>query len=107
MSTSTVLPGINQAMELSGTPACKSATANATKDAGITTGQRLMRINNNPVTKIAQPGQSGHTVLGFEIRVPIRVGTRYDSATVAQTTSNVERRSEYGLRLIRLPKFVI
>src|ERR1700751_700813 len=57
ISTSTALPGINQTIELSGTPACRSARANPTKDAGISRGQRLTRTNNNPVTRIAQPGQ--------------------------------------------------
>src|SRR5215471_1431325 len=96
MSISTVLPGMNQTIELSGTPERRSATANPTKDAKIITGQRLVRTNNNPVTRIAQPGQSGQTVLGFEISVPIRVGTRYDDATITHTTSKVERESKYG-----------
>src|SRR3981189_2058851 len=77
ISTSTVLPGMNRTIELSGTPACRSATANPTNDAGITTGQTLTRTNNNPATRIAQPGQSGHTVFGFEATIPARVGTRY------------------------------
>src|ERR1700751_5501722 len=76
ISTSTVLPGMNQAIELSGTPACRSASANPRKDTTIITGQTLTRTNNNPVTRIAQPGQSGHTVLGFEATIPTRVGTR-------------------------------
>src|SRR5215470_6551956 len=76
MSTSTVLPGINRAIELSGTPARRSAKANPTKDAAIITGQRLTRTNNNPVTRIAQPGQSGHTVWGLETRVPTSIGTK-------------------------------
>jgi hypothetical protein len=87
---------MNQAIELSGTPACRSATANPTKDAGISNGQTLTRTNNNPVTRIAQPGQSGHTVWGFEISIPASFGTRYDNAVVMHTTSNVERESEYG-----------
>src|SRR5215470_9515981 len=62
MSTSKVLPGINPAIELSGTPACRSATAKLTKEAAIRAGQTLTRTNNNPVTRIAQPGHSGHTV---------------------------------------------
>src|SRR3954463_12229010 len=62
ISTSTVLPGRKWAIEIRATPACRSARANATKDAGIITGQTLTGINNNPVTRIAQPGQSGHTV---------------------------------------------
>src|SRR5579862_5136759 len=78
ISTSTVLPGMNRATKLSGTPACRSAKANPTNDAGITTNHRLTRINNNPATRIAQPGQSGHTVWGFEISIPTRVGARYD-----------------------------
>src|ERR1700751_1969586 len=85
-STSTVLPGINRAIELRGTPACRSATENPTKHAGITTGQTLTRSNSNPVTRIAQPGQSGHTVLGFEASIPTSVGTRYDDAIVTQNT---------------------
>jgi hypothetical protein len=96
ISTSTVLPGMNQAIELSGTPACRSATANPTKDAGISNGQTLTRTNNNAVTRIAHPGQSGHTVFGFETSIPTRVGTRYDDAIVTHTTSNVERESKYG-----------
>ena len=96
ISTSTVLPGMNQAIELSGTPACRSARANPTKDAGMSNGQTLTRTNNNPVTRIAQPGQSGHTVWGFEISIPTSFGTRYDNAVVTHTTSNVERESRYG-----------
>jgi hypothetical protein len=96
ISTSTVLPGMNQAIELSGTPACRSARANAAKDAGMSSGQTLTLTNNNPVTRVAQPGQSGHTVWGFEISIPVRVGTRYDNAIVTHTTSNVERESKYG-----------
>src|SRR6266550_2743470 len=108
ISTSTVLPGMNQAIELSGTPACRSATANPTKDAEITTGQALTRTNNKPVTRIAQPGQSGHTVWGFETSIPTRVGTRYDNAIVTHTTSNVERELKCGSLLkMRLLKFVI
>src|ERR1700704_2200259 len=89
ISTSTVLPGMNRAIELSGTPACKSARANPAKDAGMSNGQTLTRTNNNPVTRIAQPGHSGHTVWGFEISVPTDFGTRYDSAAVTQTTTQV------------------
>src|SRR6516165_10608306 len=63
ISTSTVFPGMKMPIELSGTPACRSATANPAKDAEITTGHRVTRTNNKPVTRIAQPGQSGHTVL--------------------------------------------
>src|ERR1700751_147552 len=96
ISTSTVLPGMNQAIELSGTPACRSARANPTKDAGISSGQRPTRTNNNPVTRIAQPGQSGHTVWGFESSTPTSFGTRYDNAVVTHTTSNVERESKCG-----------
>src|SRR6266404_4650408 len=108
ISTSTVLPGMNQAIELSGTPACRSARANPAKDAGISNGQTLTRTNNNPATRIAQPGQSGHTVWGFEISVPVRVGTRYDNAIVTHATSNVERESEYGwLREMRLLAIVM
>src|SRR6476660_442812 len=108
ISTSTVLPGINQAIELSETPACRSATANPAKDAGISNGQTLMRTNNNPTTRIAQPGQSGHTVLGFEATIPATFGTRYDIAVITHTTSNVERKSEYGwLREIRLLALVM
>src|SRR6266576_6728865 len=91
ISTSTVLPGMNQAIELGGTPACRSARANPAKDAGISTGQTLTRTNNSPATRIAQPGQSGHTVCGFEISIPVRVGTRYDNAIVTHTRTNVER----------------
>src|SRR5947199_10237046 len=99
ISTSTILPGMNRAIELNGTPACRSATANPTKDTGITTGQTLTRTNNNPVTRIAQPGQSGHTVLGFETTIPATVGTRYEDAIVTQTTSNDERKPKYGSQL--------
>src|SRR5437763_10381102 len=107
ISTSTVLPGMNQAIELSGTPACRSATANPTKDAGITTGQALTRTNNNPATRIAQPGQSGHTVWRFETTIPATVGTRYEDAIVTQTTSNDERKPKYGSQLkMRLVKLV-
>src|ERR1700756_2051445 len=62
ISTSTVLPGMNHAIDLSGTPAWRSARANPRKDAGMSSGQTLTRTNNKPVTRIAQPGQSGHTV---------------------------------------------
>src|SRR4029077_2293161 len=79
ISTSTVLPGMNRAIELSGTPACRSARANPAKDAGMSNGQTVTRANNNPVTRIAQPGHSGHTVWGFETSIPTRVGTRYDN----------------------------
>src|SRR6266480_1802176 len=107
ISTSTVLPGMNQAIELSGTPACRSARANPTKDAGISNGQRVTRTNNNPVTRIAQPGQSGHTVWGFETSIPATVGTRYEDAIVAHTTSNDERKSQCGSQLkMRLVKLV-
>jgi hypothetical protein len=61
----------------------------------MSSGQTLTLTNNNPVTKIAQPGQSGHTVRGFEISVPTSFGTRYDNALVTHTTSNVERESKY------------
>jgi len=96
ISTSTVLPGMNQAIELSGTPACRSAKANPTKDAGISNGQTLTRTSNNPVTRIAHPGQSGHTVLGFEISSVASLGTRYDKAAITPTTSNVARESRCG-----------
>src|SRR5215469_9540907 len=96
ISTSTVLPSTNQGIELSGTPAWRSARAKPTKDTAITNGQRLTRTNNNPVTRIAQPGQSGHTVWGFETNIPTKVGTRYDDAMVTHTTSHVERESKYG-----------
>src|SRR5258708_25951814 len=72
ISTSTVLPGINQAIELSGTPACRSARANPTKEAGISNGHTLTRTNNIPATRIAQPGHSRHAVLGSEISGPVR-----------------------------------
>src|ERR1700751_5818262 len=96
MSTSTVLPGMNQMIELSGTPACRSATAKPTKDPRITTGQTVMRTNNNPATRIAQPGQSGHTVWGFDTSIFTRVGTRYDNAIVTHATRKVEREPENG-----------
>jgi hypothetical protein len=74
----------------------------------MSSGQTLTLTNNNPVTRIAQPGQSGHTVWGFETSIPTRVGTRYDNAIVVHTTSNVERESKYGSLLkMRLLKFVI
>src|SRR5689334_25432487 len=56
MSTSTVLPGMNRAIELRGTPACRSAKEKPTKHAGISRGQTLLGTNSNPVTRIAQPG---------------------------------------------------
>jgi hypothetical protein len=59
--------------------------------------QRWTRTSNNPATRIAQPGQSGHTVLGFEISLPIKLGTRYDDAIVRHTTINVERLTENRL----------
>src|SRR6266480_6971655 len=96
ISTSRVLPGMNRAIELSGTPACRSARANPTKDAGMINGQTLTRTNNNPATRIAQPGHSGHTVWGFEMSIPVRVGTTYVNAIVTHTRSNVERESKYG-----------
>jgi hypothetical protein len=107
MSTSTVLPGMNRTIELSGTPARRSATANPRKDAGITTGQTLTRTNNNPVTRTAQPGQSGHTVWGFETSIPTRVGTRYDNAIVTHTKINVEPEPYISRSKIRLLKFVM
>jgi len=71
-------------------------------------GQRLTRTNNKPATRIAQPGQSGHTVLGFETRAPTRVGTKYDEATVTHATSNVDRELRYGAPSeMCLPKFVM
>ena len=74
----------------------------------MSSGQTLTLTNNNPVTRIAQPGQTGHTVWGFETSIPTRVGIRYDIAIVTHTTSNVERESEYGSLLkMRLLKFVI
>jgi hypothetical protein len=87
---------MNQPTELSGTPACTSARANPTKDAGMSNGQTLSGTNNNPVTSTAQPGQSGHTVWGFELSTPASLGTRYDNAIVTHTTSHVERESKYG-----------
>src|ERR1700741_2547292 len=87
MRTSRVFPGMNHAIELKGTPACRSARANPRKDAGISNGHSLTRINSTPATRVAQPGQSGHTVWGFEISVPTIVGTRYDNTVVAHTTS--------------------
>src|SRR6476660_2019965 len=107
ISTSTVLPGMNQAIELSGTPACRSARANPTKDVRMSSGQTLTLTNNNPVTRIAQPGQSGHTVWGFETSIPTRDGTRYDDAIVTHTTSKVERELYIPPLKIRLPKFVM
>jgi hypothetical protein len=62
----------------------------------MSNGQIVKRTNNNPVTRIAQPGQSGHTVWGFEISNPASLGTRYDMAIVTHATSHVERKSEYG-----------
>src|SRR5258708_4280232 len=107
ISTSTVLPGMNRTMELIGTPACRSATANPTKDVAITSGQTVTRTNNNPATRIAQPGQSGHTVFGFETSIPVRAGTRYDDAMVTHTTSQLERESIFGSPLkMRLLTFV-
>src|SRR5215472_5644514 len=94
ISTSAVLPGMNQTIELSGTPACRSAKANPAKDARMSSGQILARTNSKPVTKIAQPGQSGHTVWGFAINSVTSVGTRYDNAMVTHTTSDVEGESE-------------
>src|SRR5436305_13722437 len=96
-STSAVLPGMNRTIELSGTPACRSAIANPAKHAGMSRGQILVRTSNNPATRIAQPGQSGQTVLGFETRNPTSRGTRYDNAVVRHTTSTVERKSRGGL----------
>src|SRR4051812_20703934 len=96
ISTSTVLPGMNQAIELSGTPACRSARANPAKDAGMSNGQTLTGTNNNPATRIAQPGHSGHTVWGFEISIPVSLGTRYDNAVVTHPTNNVQRESKEG-----------
>src|SRR5215475_8050491 len=108
ISTSTVLPGMNQAIELSGTPARRSAAANPTKEAGIITTQNLTGTSNSPATRIAQPGQSGHTVCGFETSIPTRVGMRYDRAMVTHATSKAERESKYGLLSNRrLLKFVM
>ena len=107
ISTSTVFPGMNQASELSGTPACKSARANPAKDARISSGQTLTRTNSNPLTKIAQPGHSGQTVWGFETSTPTDFGTRYDKAVVPHTTSHVERERKYSSPRMRLVKFVI
>src|SRR5215467_9549193 len=76
ISTSKVLPGMNLTIELSGTPACRSETAKLAKEATIRTGQAATRTNNNPATRIAQPGHSGHTVWGFEVSLATRCGTR-------------------------------
>jgi hypothetical protein len=84
---------MNRTIEPSGTPACMSATANPAKDAGIITGQILTGTNTNPVTRIAQPGQSGHTVWGFETSIPTILGTKYDNAMVTHATSGVDRES--------------
>jgi hypothetical protein len=62
----------------------------------MSSGQTLMRTNNNPVTRIAHPGQSGHTVCGFEASTPASLGTRYDNAAVTHNTSHVEREPKYG-----------
>jgi len=65
----------------------------------MSSGQTLTLTNNNPVTRIAQPGQSGHTVWGFEATIPISFGTRYDNPVVTHTTSHVERESRYSCLL--------
>jgi hypothetical protein len=61
----------------------------------MSNGQTLPGTNNNPATRIAQPGHSGHTVWGFEVSIAVSFGTRYDNAVVTQTTNNVERESTY------------
>jgi hypothetical protein len=64
----------------------------------MSSGQTLIRTNNNPVTRIAQPGHSGHTVWGFDVSAPISFGTRYENAAVTHTTSQVEREPKYDSR---------
>ena len=58
-----------------------------------------MRTNINPATRIAQPGQSGHTVWGFETTILTKVGTRYDNAIV--DAYHKQRRTEIQIRLAR------
>src|SRR5215469_6153422 len=61
VKTSSVLPGTNQAIARAETPACRSERPNAAKHAAMRAGQTLIRTNNIPATKIAQPGQIGQT----------------------------------------------
>jgi hypothetical protein len=78
------------------------SNSEASKGCGDQRCQRLTRTNNNPVTKIAQPGQSGHTVCGLATSMPTSFGMRYD-AVVMHTTRNVNQKPEYAwLRAMRL-----
>src|ERR1700704_3807678 len=63
--TWTVFAGINQGIDLIGTPASRSYRANVAKAAGIRIGQIFPRTSNKIETRMAQPGQTGHTVRGF------------------------------------------
>src|SRR4030095_8491588 len=74
--TSIVLPRTNQAIALADTPACTSERPNATKHIAMSHGQTLIRTNNNPVTKIAQPGQIGQRVWGSVVATLASFGMR-------------------------------
>src|SRR5206468_3370296 len=74
--TSTVLAGRNQAIDLTGTPASRSYRANVANAAGIRIGQIRPGTSNKTETRMAQPGQNGHTVCGFKIIAPSSFGAR-------------------------------
>lgn len=76
VKTSTVLAGINQAIALIGTPACRSYRTNVANAAGIRIGQTRVGTSNKIETRMAEPGQNGHTVCGFKIIAPSSFGAR-------------------------------
>src|SRR5258705_13726047 len=68
--TWTVLAGTNQAIDLIGTPASRSYRTNVANAAGIRIGQIRPGTSNKTETRMAEPGQNGHTVRGFWIIAP-------------------------------------
>src|SRR5690349_8650910 len=70
-----VSAGMNQAIEVTGTPARKSYRTNPAKDAEMSTAQSLVRTSIRAATRIAQPGQSGQAVWKFSINAPSILGT--------------------------------
>src|SRR6516164_6863873 len=90
--TSIVSAGMNQAIEATGTPKCRSTSTKPAKDTSMSAGQILLRTSINMATRIAQPGQSGHAVCGFRIRVAWSRGARYDRVATRHTRTIVARR---------------
>src|SRR5215469_18664539 len=85
MSTWTASAGMNQAIERSDTPACRSYRANDARATGMSIDQSLRGTSNSTGTKSAQPGQSGQIVRGCNIKDHSSFGARYDSAATRQT----------------------